>query len=259
MKKVQLFLLVNLIITSIGMGQEIGNPAPDFTLQDQNGQSFTLSEQVGKVVVIFVFGYSCPYCVSSGPVIEENLVKPYSGNEDYIIVGVDIWDGAAGAVATFRNNTGLTIPLLLNASGLASSYNTVQDRLFVVDKEGLLVHRSNTAAINDYNSVVSIVNGELDIISDIEQFHTYDLSLSIFPNPTIGEELNLSFTLPEGGLVNIKIVGSDGRILVLPVTEYFIKGENHLTWSTGNIPSGLYYAVITYKGRQIHRKILIQE
>lgn len=39
---------------------EPADPAPDFTLTDEQGQPFTLSEQRGKVVVLF-FGFtSCP-------------------------------------------------------------------------------------------------------------------------------------------------------------------------------------------------------
>jgi protein SCO1/2 len=35
-------------------------PAPDFTLKDQNGQAFQLSDQRGKIVLMF-FGYTnCP-------------------------------------------------------------------------------------------------------------------------------------------------------------------------------------------------------
>jgi peroxiredoxin len=250
-------MMVLLMITSLAKAQEIGNPAPDFTLEDLDGQSFTLSDQVGKVVVIFVFGYSCPYCVSSGPVIEEKLVKPYLENEDYVIVGVDIWNGNAGSVTTFKNNTGLTIPLLLNAGGLASDYNTVQDRLFVIDQEGFLVYRSNTAAINDYANVVSIVNEKLDVISSIQLSGSDDFSFLVFPNPVISDELNLSFILPETGLASINVVNSDGRTLFLPVREKFLQGKNFLTLSIGNIPAGLYYAVLTFNGRHIHRKIRI--
>lgn len=43
-----------------GTALEPANPAPDFTLTDEQGQPFTLSEQQGKVVVLF-FGFtSCP-------------------------------------------------------------------------------------------------------------------------------------------------------------------------------------------------------
>ncbi len=52
-------------------------PTTDFTLTDQNGQAFTLSEQQGKVVLMF-FGYTfcpdvCPMTLSNWMQIEDTL------------------------------------------------------------------------------------------------------------------------------------------------------------------------------------------
>jgi len=54
-----------------------GIPATDFTLTDQNGQPFTLSDQVGKVVVMF-FGYTycpdvCPATLSKWKQVQDAL------------------------------------------------------------------------------------------------------------------------------------------------------------------------------------------
>jgi len=37
---------------------QVGDPAPDFTLVDTNGQSWTLSALRGKVVLLALFGYN---------------------------------------------------------------------------------------------------------------------------------------------------------------------------------------------------------
>src|SRR5215213_8618482 len=43
-----------------GMLLDPADPAPDFTLSDQNGQPFRMSEQLGSLVLMF-FGYTtCP-------------------------------------------------------------------------------------------------------------------------------------------------------------------------------------------------------
>src|SRR3954469_14061768 len=42
---------------------EIGKPAPDFSLQDQNGKTVSLADFKGKVVVLEWFNQGCPYVV----------------------------------------------------------------------------------------------------------------------------------------------------------------------------------------------------
>ena len=47
-----------------GVTLEIGQPAPDFSLQALNGDSVTLSELRGsKIIMIFYRGHWCPFCV----------------------------------------------------------------------------------------------------------------------------------------------------------------------------------------------------
>lgn len=68
MRRTVLLILLGLVLLAgcggapqlSGTVLEPASPAPDFTLTDEQGQSFTLSAQRGKVVVLF-FGFSsCP-------------------------------------------------------------------------------------------------------------------------------------------------------------------------------------------------------
>lgn len=258
MKKVIFILsIVFLVSTGSVIAQEIGNPAPDFTLSTLDGGSFTLSEQTGKLVVIFAFGFNCPFCVSSGPVIQENIVDPYKGNDNYLVIGIDIWDGSVGAVTTFKNNTHMDIPLLLNGSGFATAYNTVQDRLYVIDEKGTLIYRGNSGAINDYKDVVPIVEKYLDIISSVEQTESNESSLRVFPNPVVGNQVNLSFNLTEAGIVHVKIISADGRTASQPISGNFIQGNNKCSFNVGNLVPGIYFVILNTGGNQTYRKILV--
>lgn len=258
MKKVNFILsLVIVIYTGKSMAQEIGNPAPDFTLEVLDGGSFTLSEQTGKLVVIFAFGYNCSFCISSAPVVQENLVDAYEGHENYVVVGVDIWDGSAGAVGTFKSNTKIDIPLLLNGSSFASDYNSVQDRLYVVDEEGILIHRANSAAIGDYKNVVPIVNEKLGVISSVENSLSDELNLQVYPNPVVGNLVNLSFNLSEGGYVETRIISSDGRTVLQPVSGQYSQGVTNVSFDIGNLSAGIYFVQLNTAGEQTYRKILV--
>lgn len=256
-KVIFILSIVFLVSTGSVVAQETGNPAPDFTLNTLDGGSFTLSEQTGKLVVIFTLGYSCPYCISSGPVIQEHLVDAYKENDDYVVIGIDIWDGSVGAVTTFKNNTNMDIPLLLNGSGFATTYNTVQDRLYVIDKQGILIYRGNSGAINDYKDVVPIVNEYLDVISSVKNADSDEFSLKVYPNPVTENEVNLAFNLSETGFVNAKVIGTDGRTILQSVSKIFSRGANTLTFDTGNLTSGVYFVVLRIDDKQIYRKILV--
>ncbi len=41
---------------------------------DLSGNSVSLSDYQGKVLVLFFFGYSCPYCIAAAPDIESELL-----------------------------------------------------------------------------------------------------------------------------------------------------------------------------------------
>jgi peroxiredoxin len=126
--------------------------AKDFKLKTLSGDSLGLTDMKYKVVVLFFFGYSCSYCIASAREIQVNLVTPYVSNTDYMVVGLDVWNGTTSSVDAFRTSTGLSSPLLLNASGVAGAYGTTNDRLIVIDKTGHIRFKGNQSAIKDIDA-----------------------------------------------------------------------------------------------------------
>lgn len=143
-------------------GNATGEQVVNFELSMLGGGTFKMSEQLDKVVVLFFFGNSCPSCRAVGPEIEKQLNIGFSSNSDYVIIGLDQWDGTNSSVESFKNLTGISFPLLLNASKVASSFETTYDRLVVVDKKGKIAHKGTRGATNDISAVVSIVSDLLD-------------------------------------------------------------------------------------------------
>ncbi len=59
MKKILMTSLMTLVLgINFAFALNVGDPAPNFTLTDTNGNSHTLSNYQGKVVVLMWFGYS---------------------------------------------------------------------------------------------------------------------------------------------------------------------------------------------------------
>lgn len=135
-----------------------GETATDFSLKDLSGNTVKLSDYKNKVVVLFFFGNTCPSCKSVGPTIQSKLANAYAKNTDFVILGLDQWDGDKSSVTAFKNITGITFPLLLDASSTSDDYKTVYDRLIVIDKSGFIRFRGTQVAANDLNQAISTVD-----------------------------------------------------------------------------------------------------
>jgi peroxiredoxin len=146
-----------MIDDSMGMD---GNKAPDFVLNSVSGSEVKLADFEGKPLVIFFFGSTCPLCIASAPSIESKINDGFTDSEIGII-GIDTWNGSQSAVERFRTSTNTSFDLLLNGSGVQSDYMTTYDRLFVIDKDGNIVHTGSTSAGNDVDTVVGVLNNLL--------------------------------------------------------------------------------------------------
>jgi hypothetical protein len=91
------------------------------------------------------------------------LHSPFSGRSDYIILGLDTWNGNANSVDAFKTTTGVTFPLLLNASTVATDYSTTYDRLVIIDKDGTVAFKGTRGAGNDVAAVKEKVEEILGI------------------------------------------------------------------------------------------------
>ena len=136
---------------------EVGEAAPDFSLTALDGSTVKRSDFEDKVVVLFFMGSSCSLCRAVAPSVESELFETYKGNTSFALLGLDTWDGTNSALQSFKNTTGVTFPLLLDASAVAADYETTYDRLVVIDKNGNVAHKGTRATTNDIATVKTMV------------------------------------------------------------------------------------------------------
>lgn len=110
---------------------------------------------------MFFFGHGCPPCRGIAPTIQDQLADSYSSNDDYVILGLDVWDGNSSAVDAFEEVTEVNFPLLLNASSVARDYETTYDRLVVIDQKGGIVFSGTQPASGDLEAAKTIVDSLL--------------------------------------------------------------------------------------------------
>jgi peroxiredoxin len=126
----------------------LGKPAPDFTLNDTEGQSVKLSSLRGKTVILEWFNPDCPfikYAHTQGPL--KDFAQRVSNDK---VVWFDVNSAAAGkqGAGAERNRQakteyGITHRILLDESGkVGHSYGAQKTpHLFVIDPKGVLVYR----------------------------------------------------------------------------------------------------------------------
>lgn len=120
---------------------QVGKPAPDFTFPDLDGRKVSLSEFIGKVVLVNIWATWCPPCRDEMPSMQR-LYERFSG-EHFEILAVSIDADGREAVAPFMQKMNLTFPALLDPKErIRSLYKiTGVPESFIIDRKGTLVQR----------------------------------------------------------------------------------------------------------------------
>jgi peroxiredoxin len=115
---------------------EIGNIAPDFTLQTTNGQSITLSKFRGKTVLLNFWVSSCAACVDEMPYFQ--AVFDEQTNEELAIVAINCGESSQTVQSTV-DSLRLTIPMLLDPDGkVCADYKRGAPTTFIIDGNGII-------------------------------------------------------------------------------------------------------------------------
>lgn len=109
-----------------------GEEAPDFTVTDIEGDSFTLSENRGKVVVIDLMATWCPDCNDAMP----NLVKVHEKyKDDIVMISIDIDNGESETeLRDFKEKHGADWSFAFDSDDLFHKYNPLNiPKLVIID------------------------------------------------------------------------------------------------------------------------------
>lgn len=123
----------------------IGETAPDFTLQDSNGESWTLSEHLGKpIVLLFYPGDNTPVCTAQLCSVRDNWSEYQETGAEVVGISMDSVNSHRG----FADKHNLTLRLLSDEKGEAVEKYDVKSWLpgrsaravVVIDKEGKIAY-----------------------------------------------------------------------------------------------------------------------
>lgn len=256
--KKYVFVIILLTIVSIApvKSQNLGEAAPNFSLETLSGDTFTLSDHRDKLVFIFLFGYACPHCIANAPNTESGIYKMFQSDTSFIAIGIDTWNGSPNSVMSFQNRTGLTYEMCINGSSVASVYATTYDRILVIDQEGILRYKSTSNATNNIVAqAAEVIEFLLSPSTGIEISEFAKPEPLVYPNPVI-DFAHVQTDFQPGTRVFINLVDiSTGRLLLNESKESDLSGK--LLIGLSNYPSGSYYLRVVNEKKAQGARILI--
>lgn len=128
------------------VGMQVDKEAPDFTLKDEQGADWRLSERRGRVVVLLFYpGDETPVCT-------KQLCSVRDHWSDYVATGAEVVGISTDTVEShkrFSENRGLPLKLLSDADGRVTSLYNVRSwipgrsarAVIVVDSQGIIRYR----------------------------------------------------------------------------------------------------------------------
>jgi peroxiredoxin len=126
-------------VTGVGIGQ----PAPEFKLDDQNGKPVALSDHKGKIVVLEWTNKDCPFVVRHLKAkTSATLAEKYKGN-DVVWLAIDSTSthNTATNAQTVKDNN-LSFPILNDSQGtVGKQYGAkTTPHMYVIAKDGTLAY-----------------------------------------------------------------------------------------------------------------------
>jgi cytochrome c biogenesis protein CcmG/thiol:disulfide interchange protein DsbE len=113
-----------------------GKPAPAFTLQDLNGNSVSLADFRGKVVILDFWATWCPPCIKEIPDFIE-LYKKYE-DKGFAMVGISLDQAGISVVKSFAQKFQINYPILMADGKVDKAYGGITSipTTFVIDSAG---------------------------------------------------------------------------------------------------------------------------
>lgn len=118
-----------------------GSPAPDFTLENMQGETVNLSQLRGKVVIVNFWATWCPPCRQEMPSME--VLHQTFKDDDLVLLAVNVEKSGRKAVAKFLQDSPYSFPILLDdKQQVQNLYSVFQyPASFIVDRNGIIVKK----------------------------------------------------------------------------------------------------------------------
>ncbi len=154
-----LMALSGITIASIAQDEstlvKVGEKAPDFKIEMENGTTKQLSHLKGKVVWINFFATWCPPCRKELPYLQKEVYEKFKNRKDFevLVIGREHdWK----EVNKFKNDNNYLLPFYPDKDRAIFSKYAAQTipRNFIIDKDGKIAVTSSGFTEKEFGEIV---------------------------------------------------------------------------------------------------------
>lgn len=148
-----------------GYSIKIGQTVPDFTLTLPTGETTTMQELRGKVVMLQFTASWCPVCRKEMPHIEKDIWLKHKDNKNFALYGIDLKESAK-VTQEFQEKMKITYPLALDLDGAIFNSFVVENagvtRNIIIDKEGKIVFLTRLFKQKEFDEMKAFIDSLLE-------------------------------------------------------------------------------------------------
>lgn len=157
------FLTFNLLAQDEATLVKVGDKAPNFTIELENGKTKQLSDLKGKVVWINFFATWCPPCRQELPHLQKEVYNKLKNNPNFelIILGREhSWE----EINKFKTDNKFNMPFYPDMGRKVFSLYANQNipRNFIIDKEGKIAVASTGFNEKEFEEIIEKVTALLN-------------------------------------------------------------------------------------------------
>lgn len=157
------FLSFNLLAQDEATLVKVGDKAPNFTIESENGKTKQLSDLKGKVVWINFFATWCPPCRQELPHLQKEVYNKLKSNPNFelIILGREhSWE----EINKFKTDNKFNMPFYPDLGRKVFSLYANQNipRNFIIDKEGKIAVASTGFNEKEFEEIIEKVTALLN-------------------------------------------------------------------------------------------------